>query len=126
MLLTQIQSKIYFQATQAEIKQRQPSLAGLGDVVAQLTKLAEENSFSEPENNVKVVADNLTELNERLSTQKASVVVSTIYFHLYINAFYVVLIPSAQQSAHKFLTLLLVLSLGNCIFYALWCMFYFV
>lgn len=67
------------QATEAEIMQRQPSLVALGDVVTQLTKLAEENSFTEPENNVKAVADGLTELNERLSTQKASVMVK---FHL--------------------------------------------
>ena len=63
----------WIEATEAELMQRQPSLVALGDVVTQLTKLAEENSFTEPENNVKVVADSLTELNERLSTQKASV-----------------------------------------------------
>lgn len=78
--------------------QRQPSLVGLGDVATQLTKLAEENSFTEPENNVKVVADSLTELNERLTTQKASVMVKYLLISfIHIIAFYTVPSCTAQS-----------------------------
>lgn len=59
-----------------EIARKQQSLVSLGDVVNQLSKLAEENSFTEPENNVKEVTEALQDLGDQLSVQKASTQVS--------------------------------------------------
>jgi hypothetical protein len=73
---------IILQATTGELNKKQPVLSALGDIVSQLTKMADDSVMSAADESVKQLGSQLNELLERMNGRKT-------YLQVFMNACFI-------------------------------------